>query len=106
MAVEKESRRKHNPVKTSSLEAAERAAQLAPLEERGNGGAARQGAKRDGRLVVDTGALKLPEGLMEEADEQRQSLFHLEPVVLIILILALAFIAFIAYLISIEPTTK
>ncbi|HEV2913053.1 MAG TPA: hypothetical protein VGX92_07035 [Pyrinomonadaceae bacterium] len=106
MAVERESRRKHNPVKTSSREAAERAAQLAPLEERGNGGgggASRSATGRDGALVVDTGALKLPEGLMEEADAPTQSLFHLEPVVLVILVFALAFIAFITYLIATEP---
>ena len=102
MAVEKETRRKHNPVKTSSREAAERAAQLAPLEERGNGGAARN-AKQGGALSVDTGELKLPEGLMDEADEPTQSLFHLEPVVLAILAFALAFIAFITYLIATEP---
>jgi hypothetical protein len=107
MAVEKESRRKHNPVKTSTPEAAERAAQLAPLEEKGNGGGASRDVRQErGALSVDTGSLRLPEGLADEADEATQSLFHLEPVVLAILIAALAFIAFIAYLISIEPPTK
>lgn len=99
MAVEKEPRRKHNPVKTSNREAAERAAQLAPPEERA-GDAKR--AKRDGQLSIDTGELKLPEGLRAD-DDGPQGSFHLEPVVLFILVAALAFIAVITYLISIEP---
>lgn len=96
MAVKKESRREHNPVKTSSREALERAEQLAPPEERDGE------AKRDG-LSIDTGALKLPEGLRSEDDENTQGAFHLDPIVLFFLIAALAFIAFITYLISIEP---
>jgi hypothetical protein len=105
MAVENESRRTHSPVKTSSREAAERAAQLAPPEEQARRGATR-GEESDGALGLDTGALKIPAGLQAEAAERDQSLFHLEPVVLFILILSLAFIAFIAYLISITPPAK
>lgn len=98
MAVEKESRREHNPVKTSSREAAERAEQLAPPEERADSGE----RKLDGGLSVDTGELKLPESLRMEADERASGFFHLEPVVLFILIIALAFISLITYLISTE----
>jgi hypothetical protein len=99
MAVEKESRREHNPVKTSGGEAAERAAHLAPPEERTDGQ-----AKQDEVLSVDTGGLKLPEGLRIESEERTQGFFHLEPVVIFILFLALAFIAYITYLISLEPS--
>ncbi|HEY6187559.1 MAG TPA: hypothetical protein VIW80_07765 [Pyrinomonadaceae bacterium] len=101
MAVKKESRRKHNPVKTSSREAATRAAQLAPPEERA--GAAKRAKRERGQLSIDTGELKLPEGLRADDDDAAQGSFHLEPVVLFILGAALAFIAFITYLISIEP---
>lgn len=100
MAVKKESRCEHNPVKTSSREAEERAEQLAPPEERAEG---TNRAKRDDGLYVDTGDLKLPESLRNEGDESTQSAFHLDPVVIFFLVAALAFIAFITYLISIEP---
>ena len=100
MAVKNESRREHNPVKTSSREAEERAEQLAPAEEQA--GDATESKRPDG-LNVDTGALKLPESLRGDDDENTQGAFHLDPVVLFFLVLALAFIAFITYLISIEP---
>ena len=108
MAVKKETRkretrREHNPVKTSRREAKERAAQLAPPEER-SGGAAAGATKREDGLAVDTGELKLPDALMVEAGARTQSFFQLEPVVLFILGVALAYIAFIAYLISIAPS--
>jgi hypothetical protein len=103
MAVEKESRREHNPVKTSSREAVERAAHLAPPEERKGADGARRAKEDDYGLSIDTGALRLPEGLKDESDGPRQSFFHLEPVVMFILFAALAFIALITYLISIEP---
>ena len=98
MAVEKESRREHNPVKTSSREAQERAAQLAPPEEQDEEASA---AKRGDGLAVDTGALKLPRSLKD--DESTEKFFQFEPVVILILVAALAFIALITYLISIEP---
>jgi hypothetical protein len=96
----KETRREHNPVKTTHREAKERAAKLAPPEERTGGG----GAKRADGLAVDTGELKLPDGLMVEADARTQSVFQLEPVVVLILGIALAYVAFIAYLISTAPS--
>jgi hypothetical protein len=81
-----------------SGDTAELAAQLAPLEERGGGG--RAGAQNNGgSIVVDTGALKLPEGLVADQGKDKRVL-GFEPVVLFIIVLALAFIAFIAWQIS------
>ena len=99
MAVKKESRREHNPVKTSNPEALERAEQLAPPEELAGDA---DEVERDGGPSIDTGALKLPEGLKGD-DADTQSAFHLDPIVIFLLVTALAFIAFITYLISIEP---
>jgi hypothetical protein len=48
-----------------------------------------------GAIVLDTGRLKLPKGLVEEKEEKR--LFGFDPIVFFILCLALAFIAVIAY---------
>ena len=105
MAVKKEPRRLHSPVKAKSAEAAEHAANLAPPEEQ-NGKKARQAsANQDGALVVDTGDLKLPKGVMED-EKGGTRLFGMDPVVLFIFCFALAFIAFIAYLISIETPLK
>jgi hypothetical protein len=98
MALKKETRREHNPVKSSRREAKESAAHLAPPEE-----AASQ-AKREGGLAVDTGELKLPDALMVETDAREQGFFKFEPVVLFILGATLAYIAFIAYLISTAPS--
>lgn len=100
MAVKKEPRRVHSPVKAKSAEAAEHAAQLAPPEEQ-NGRQKNQAPNQDGAIVVDTGQLNLPKGVIEDEDGAR--LFGMDPVVLFIFCLALVFIAFIAYLISIEP---
>jgi hypothetical protein len=82
----------------------ELAAQLAPLEERGRAGGG--GAPNNGgSIVVDTGALKLPEGLVAEREKDKR-LLGFEPVVLFIVVLALAFIAFIAWQISrMAPTS-
>ena len=101
MAVKKEPRRLHNPVKARSAEAAEHAANLAPLEEQ-NGKQKNQGTDNNGAIVVDTGELKLPKGIIEE-DNGGAEFFGMDPVVLLIFCLSLIFIAFIAYLISIEP---
>jgi hypothetical protein len=80
------------------------AAQLAPLEERGGGGAQAGGAQDNGgSIVVDTGALKLPEGIVAEGEKDKR-LLGFEPVVLFIIILSLAFIAFIAWQVSQMPT--
>lgn len=98
MAVKRESRREHNPVKSSRREAKRRAAKLAPPEERNRDGRAR--AEGDGALGVDTGELKLPESLLAEREADAEGSFHLEPVVIFILACALAYIALIVYLIS------
>jgi hypothetical protein len=79
------------------------AAQLAPLEERDGSRQTRAGAHDNGgSIVVDTGALKMPEGLAAEQEEGKR-LLGFEPVVLVIILLMLAFIAFIAWKISEMP---
>jgi hypothetical protein len=101
VAMKKESRRDHNPVKAESEEASNLAARLAPPEEREQSGAQPSGNNRGG-IVVDTGALKLPRDFVEERDDRSRP-FRPDPVVVLIFILSLAFIAVVAYLISIEP---
>ena len=101
MAMKKETRREHSPVRAVSPKAAERAAQLAPPEERAKEGSRRSG-KNDGAINVDKGGLKLPADYIEEKGDDSR-LFRPDPVVIIIFLLSLAFIAFITYLISIEP---
>jgi hypothetical protein len=98
MAVKRESRHEHNPVKSSRRESKRRAAKLAPPEERKPAAKTRTG--QDGALAVDTGELKLPESLLAETQASDGGSFHLEPVVIFILACALAYIAFIIYLIS------
>ncbi len=92
-----ETRREHNPVKTTSEEAATLASSLAPLEEQEGGE-----RKRNGAILLDTGKLELPKSFIEEDKEEED--FGLDRVVIFIMTLALAFIAFIAYLIHIEPS--
>ena len=104
MAVKKEPRRLHSPVKAKSAKAARHAAHLAPPEEQ-NGKQRNQASNQDGAIVVDTGKLTLPKGVIEE-EKGEARLFGMDPVVLFIFCFALAFIAFIAYLISIEPPVK
>jgi hypothetical protein len=101
-ARKKEPRRLHSPVRAASAEAAEHAARLTPPEEQ-NGAQSPQGSSKadDGAILVDTSKLKLPKGVMEEANAP--SWFGFDPVVLIILGLSILFIAFIAYLISTQP---
>lgn len=101
MAVKKEPRHLHSPVRARSAEAAEHAANLAPPEEQ-NGKQKNQVPDSNGAIVVDTGELKLPKGIIEE-EEGGARFFGMNPVVLLIFCLSLIFIAFIAYLISIEP---
>jgi hypothetical protein len=101
MAVRRESRREHNPVRASSDGALEKADLLAPPEER-TSRSADKGAKSNGVLTVDTGELKLPNDFTEKEDG-RARLFGLEPIALIILVFSLAFIAFITYLIATGP---
>jgi hypothetical protein len=99
--MKKETRREHNPVRAVSRTAAERAAQLAPLEERDKEGASSRETKT-GTINTDTGRLPLPHDLLEKEDDSRP--FRPDPVVVVIFFLSLAFIAFITYLISIEPS--
>lgn len=101
MAVTRESRSTHNPVHASSEEGLEKAAQLAPLEER-VGKSTHQITNNEGIISVDTGNLKFPSEFTEKREE-KSGPFGLEPVTIVILIFALAFIAFITYLISIAP---
>lgn len=82
----------------------ELAAQLAPLEEQA-ARSARPGAENhDGAIIVDTGKLKLPEGIGASVEKSRRPL-GFEPVVLVILALMLAFILFIAWQVSLMPQT-
>ena len=93
-------------------DAAQLAAQLAPLEEQDKRTAAQQlgsgsisgngQADRDyGAIVVDKDNLNFPKGIMEGGEEKR--FLRMEPVVLVILSVMLAFIAFIAWEISKMP---
>lgn len=56
-----------------------------------------QEAKNGGSIIVDSARLQLPKGFVEE--EEKETLFGFDRVVLVILCLALAFISAIAYLI-------
>ncbi|MFL6229841.1 MAG: hypothetical protein ACJ741_13800 [Pyrinomonadaceae bacterium] len=79
------------------------AAQLAPLEEQTAARASEAGANNNGgAIVVDTGVLKLPAGLVEEKQQQRLML-GVEPVVFFIIVFAVVFILFIAWQISQMP---
>jgi hypothetical protein len=98
--MSKETRREHNAVRAVSQAAAERAAQLAPPEERDTETSSRRQTKA-GAINTDTGRLPLPQDLLEKEDDSRP--FRPDPVVIVIFFLSLAFIAFITYLISIEP---
>lgn len=110
MAIKKESRRLHSPVKASSAKAAKHAAHLAPPEEQ-NGKQPdkasnnNQAPNNDGTIVVDTDKLTLPKGFNED-EKGGARLFGMSPVVLFVFCFALAFIAFIAYLISIETPAR
>lgn len=73
------------------------AASLAPPEEQD------ATANDNGRIVVDGGQVKLPEGLVDESEES-SNIFHLEPVVIVVLLITLAFVAFIIWQISLMPT--
>ena len=101
MAVRWKSKKRRAALHPSSEEGLEKAAQLAPLEERA-ARSPRQSSNNGGSIVVDTGALKLPSEFTEKGKE-KSGLLGLEPVTIVILVLALAFIAFITYLIAVEP---
>ncbi|MDQ1591650.1 MAG: hypothetical protein QOG71_2277 [Pyrinomonadaceae bacterium] len=101
-------RRKRKKVETAQL-----AAQLAPLEEQDAHAARRQGANGHGKggttqnggrliqehgaLIVDTEHLHLPKELTEAGGD---SIWKIEPVVLVVVGAMLIFIAFIAWQIS------
>ncbi len=77
----------------------ELAKQLAPPEEQDQ---TTQDDARGGAIVVDTGRLRLPEGLSER-QTWRTPLLGLEPVVVVLLTVVLAFIAFITWQIAHMP---
>jgi hypothetical protein len=76
---------------------------LAPPEERDAKPATNAQADNKGAIVLDTGALNLPQGLSGKEREEQGQLFGLDRVVIVILIGMLSFIAFIAYLIYLMP---
>ena len=86
---------------TKSRETAELAAQLAPPEEQSE--REEEGANRKphlpGSIIVDTGELKLPNGISEE-EKKSARLFDVNPVVAFIFIFSILFIAYISYLIA------
>jgi hypothetical protein len=97
------SKRKHHrqdDVTIANEETQRLAEKLAPAEEKGS--AALSQAKNGGSIIVDTGALKLPGGFVENENKKR-SFLDIEPVAIVIILLMLGFIAFIAYLISQMP---
>jgi len=84
----------------------EKAARLAPPEEiTGSVVSNGSGNHNRGAIVVDTGALKLPENLLA-AEEKKSMWSQPEPVVIFIMCAALLFIAFIAWLITGMPEAK
>jgi hypothetical protein len=93
--MKKESPSEHNAVVASDGDAAEKAARLAPLEER-----AGQGSNNGGAITVGTAELKFPTEFTER--EEKSRVFSIDPIAAVLLIFSLAFIAFIAYMISIE----
>lgn len=87
----------HDAHEAKHQRAARQSAHLAPPEEQ-TGQATKRGANNGGAIMVDTGALKLPKGFIEE-DKNVDRIFNPHPVVLVITGLALAFIAVIALVI-------
>ena len=78
----------------------ELAAQLAPPEEQDPRAGGDGAGKGGGAIVVDTGALKMPEGF---AARKRESRFEVARVVLFITALMLLFAAFVAWQITRMP---
>jgi hypothetical protein len=101
MAVKRKSRHKHDAIHATSDEGLEKAAQLAPLEERARKSKP-QNSNAGGVIRVDPSSLKLPKDFTEQ-EEGKSGLLGLEPITIVILTFALAFIALMTYLISIEP---
>ncbi len=88
---------------TKSRETAELAAQLAPPEEQpaGQEVGATSEPRHPGAIIVDTGELKLPQGIGEE-EKRGAKLSDVNPVVAFIFIFSIIFIAYISYLIATE----
>jgi hypothetical protein len=80
----------------------ELAAQLAPPEEQA-AAAAGGGRLATGTIVVDTAALKMPEGF---AASRRESRFEVGRVVVFVTLLMLLFTAFIAWQITLMPDER
>ena len=90
---------------------AQLAAQLAPLEEQNKGAAERQarhvlgsngGASQEvGAIVIDNSPASLSADIRDV--RHGNTLFGMEPVVLVILVVMVAFIAFVAWQISLLP---
>lgn len=105
MAVKKKTKRhKHYTGSNREADIPELAARLAPLEEH-NAQAAIEAGKNNGSIIVDTGSLKIPEGLMG-TEKETGGLLGLDKVIVTILLLMLAFIGFIAYLIYHMPAAS
>ena len=80
----------------------ELAAQLAPPEEQNPELETREGVRRNGgSIIVDTGALKMPEGFSEQ---KKQSRFEVARVVVVVAALMLLFTAFIAWQVTRMPS--
>ncbi|MDQ3253424.1 MAG: hypothetical protein M3R15_05885 [Acidobacteriota bacterium] len=95
--------------KRRHVDAMRKASRLAPPEEQESNHLpsptdTASGAKGYGKnaIVVDTGALKLPETFLDE-DREDAAWSHPAPVVIVILCVLLSFIAFIAWLIASTP---
>ena len=99
--MKRKSKSRRNAIRASSDEGLEKAAQLAPLEERAPK-SDRQNSNNSGVILIDSGKLKLPKDFTEQG-EGRSGLFGLEPITIVILTFALAFIGLMTYLISVEP---
>ena len=82
----------------------ELAAQLAPPEEQARASGGGNGAQHAaGAIVVDTGALKMPEGFVSA---KRESRFEIARVVVFVAALMLLFTAFIAWQIAQTPDDR
>ncbi len=102
MAVEKRPPDQSADAGEQTADTAELAARLAPPEEQSEGIVAHPGSNNGGVIIVDTGSLKLPQGMIE-AEKGMTRALRPHPIVIVILCVALAFIAFIAWLISGMP---
>lgn len=81
----------------------ELAAQLAPPEEQARAAGGNGGQQAAGTIVVDTGALKMPEGF---AERKRESRFEIGRVVVFVTVLMLLFTAFVAWQIARTPDDR